>query len=208
MTTTDTDLIAPMLATDIPAGLTGEAFDRFFRHGWALEEKHNGHRLTVQTHQGDVRAWSRPRGRKPALPRKLPPPMLIALRHLGTCDVDGELVAVSGTNSRTPGGVVTKGAQLVYVIFDIRTTCGWSVMDEPYEKRRSILLDHLRKLPDGQQSVSTVLSIVPPTWEVFQAIKAHGGEGAVMKRLSSQYQPGLRSPDWLRIKETGTGESQ
>jgi len=195
--TTEIDApLAPMLASPMTDRLTGAAFDKQFRDGWALERKLDGHRITMSVRKGEVQAWSRPGRGKPALPRKLPPPMLIAMRHLGHCDVDGELVSASGKS----WDVVTKGAHLVYVIFDIRSTVGWSVMDEPYDKRRSILLDHLRQLPNDQQSVSTVVSIQPPTWDDVQAIWADGGEGAILKRTTSRYVPGLRSPEWLKVK--------
>jgi ATP-dependent DNA ligase len=187
----------PMLASPMPERLTGAAFDHRFSSGWALEEKLDGHRVIVNIagNGREVHAFSRPAPNKPPLRRALPPAMLAALAALGDCEPDGELVAPSGK----AWDVVVKGAHLVFVAFDLLTADGISVMALPYEARRALLLARLARLPAGQQSVSTVLSN-NPTWTNVEAIWASGGEGAILKRIASPYQPGYRSQDWLKVK--------
>ena len=193
----------PMLASAMPERLTDGGFDVMFHTGWALEEKLDGHRVIVQVRGtgrfAQVAAFSRPAPNQAPKVRELPPAMVAALATVGDCDLDGELVAPTGKS----WDVVVKGAQLVYVAFDITNSLGIDVMSKSYEDRRGILLDHLRGLVAGQQSVTTVLSN-NPTWKEVQAIWARGGEGAILKRLCSRYQPGYRSPDWLKVKAEHT----
>lgn len=189
----------PMLATAMTEAVTGARFDQMFSSGWALEEKLDGHRIIVQVRSGrkfcDVDAWARPqRGQKPK-PRTLPDAMVDALATMGDGVYDGELVAPSGK----AWDVVVKGSKLIFVAFDILESFGIETMSQPYETRRAILLERLANLPPKQQSVSTVVSD-PPTWAAVEAIWKRGGEGAILKRLTSTYQPGYRSADWLKVK--------
>jgi hypothetical protein len=189
----------PMLASPMPERLEWDAFDARFASGWALEEKLDGHRVIVRVagHGTEVSAFSRPAPNKPALTRALPPAMVEQFGTLGDGEYDGELVAPSGK----AWDVVVKGAHLVFVAFDMLECKGRNVMPLSYEDRRSVLLDQLRPLlaHPKQLSISTVLSL-QPTWKEVQAIWARGGEGAILKRLASPYQPGYRSPDWLKVK--------
>ena len=189
----------PMLATAITEPITGANFDARYASGWALEEKLDGHRLIVRVRAGrkfsEVEAFARPQRGQTAKARRLPDAMVDALASMGDCMPDGELVAPSGKS----WDVVVKGSQLVFVAFDLLECGGISIVHESYETRRALLLERLGRLPDGQQSVSTVVSR-QPTWADIHAIWARGGEGAILKRLSSRYQPGARSADWLKVK--------
>jgi len=190
----------PMLASALrgPVQLpTGAAFDTKFAHEWALEEKLDGHRCLVQLHEGEVSAWSRPQAGHGgvALTRALPAEMREVLRTLPTGLYDGELVATSGKS----WDVVRKTAHTIFVAFDILRIVDLDLTQAPYTLRRSTLLDALRMLPSKQDRVSTVTSNAP-TWAQVQAIWSRGGEGAIVKRLASTYQPGVRSPDWLKVK--------
>jgi hypothetical protein len=117
------------------------------------------------------------------------------LGSMGEGDYDGELVAATGKS----WDVVTRGAQLVFVTFDLLTFQGLDVTSAPYDARRAALLDILRRLPATQSVVSTVTSL-RPRWADVEAIWSRGGEGAILKRIDSRYQAGVRSPDWLKVK--------
>jgi len=188
---------APMLASAMTTPVTGAAFDKQFAQGWVLEEKLDGHRVTVRITREGIEAFSRPRAGDVALRRELRPAIVEALRWLGPGVYDGELVA--------PGGhawnVVELGAQTVLVIFDLLEQDGRSLMANTYSARRRALLDTLRRLPADQAAVSTVESH-PPTWARVQAIWARGGEGAILKHVNSVYAPGKRAGDWLKVKQS------
>jgi len=177
----------PMLASPMINPVKGDDFDRRFG-GWALEEKIDGHRCIAQVRGGEVQAFSRPRGSRAPLVRPLPIYILQELRRFPDGDYDGELA----TNSGKAWDVTRKGERQVYVIFDL-------VQRGTYDERRLALLKVLRLLPPSQEAITTVLS-EPPTWRAVEAIWKRGGEGAILKRRTSHYQP-HRSTDWLKIKK-------
>lgn len=187
---------APMLASAMVDAVTGAAFDARYRIGWALEEKLDGHRCTVVVTAQAVKAYSRPRaGGHAANVRHLPPHIVAELRGFPEGIYDGELVAPSGK----AWDVVTVGARLVFVIFDVLEMSGLDLTDCGYTERRAALLDALGTLRGGQTAVSTVVSD-PPTWARVVAIWKRGGEGVILKRTASTYRPGHRSPDWIKVK--------
>jgi bifunctional non-homologous end joining protein LigD len=186
----------PMLASPMVAPLKGAEFDkRFGGGGWALEEKLDGHRCIAQVRAGEVTAWSRPMGSRAPLRRPLPPAILEQLATFPDGDYDGELVPTSGK----AWDVKRKSERLVFVVFDV----AWSIFEAArgtYDERREMLLEILALMPREQTAVSTVLSGLP-SWAAVEAIWQRGGEGAILKRRASYYEPGRRSPEWLKVKQ-------
>jgi bifunctional non-homologous end joining protein LigD len=85
-----------------------------------------------------------------------------------------------------------------YVLFDLLYLNGKSLLDKPYSERREML---------------EALTIAGPSWQItsshrgegvamLEAAKREGLEGIVAKRLDGVYEPGRRSPEWLKIKTT------
>jgi len=187
-----------MLASSVPKLPHAADFDRVFAADWLLEEKLDGHRCIIRVRDAEVAAWSRPQPGKGgvALSRALPPEMVAVLRTLPTGDYDGEIVNAHGTKS---WDVVRKTAHQVFVAFDLLRIADYDVLHMPYEHRRGTLLEALRRLPPTQNRVSTVESSTP-SWAAVQAIWKRGGEGAIVKRRTSPYQPGARSGDWVKVK--------
>jgi bifunctional non-homologous end joining protein LigD len=90
------------------------------------------------------------------------------------------------------------------MIFDLLAANGTSVTGVPYVERRDLLESILPKLGDAGRWV------VPPRFTDGEATLAAARlmalEGVVAKRLLSTYRPGLRSPDWVKVKRDLTGE--
>lgn len=189
---------APMLASAHTTPVTGKAFDRQFASRWAMEEKLDGHRCVAVVVDGVATAYSRPRaGADGANVRELPAHIGEQLRRFPDGVYDGELVA--------PGGkawnVVERGAQLVFVIFDLLRVEHRSLIGATYTERRAQLLDILAaSLTPNQRAISTVESLTP-SWAAIEAIWQRGGEGAILKRTDSSYRPGYRSPEWVKVKQ-------
>jgi bifunctional non-homologous end joining protein LigD len=86
---------------------------------------------------------------------------------------------------------------VTYLAFDLLQLDGRPVADLPYRDRRQ-LLNPL--IPNATRF------LCPPTFPgddyaaVLAASADNGLEGVVAKRLESRYEPGTRSPDWLKIK--------
>jgi bifunctional non-homologous end joining protein LigD len=112
---------------------------------------------------------------------------------------DGELVAFDAHGApdfplvcermlmRQPGIAVT------YVVFDVLTLDGRSLMNEPYTERRRQL---------EALNLNSVHWRTPETFDdgqaLFDAVCAHGLEGVVAKQKSGRYRPGYRG--WVKIK--------
>ncbi|HWB54003.1 MAG TPA: non-homologous end-joining DNA ligase [Tepidisphaeraceae bacterium] len=85
-----------------------------------------------------------------------------------------------------------------YVLFDVLYLDGQSTLSQPYERRRK-LLEGL-KLAGEHWQMSPM--VVGEGNSVIKAAKQSHMEGVVAKRLVSRYEPGRRSPHWLKIKFT------
>lgn len=81
------------------------------------------------------------------------------------------------------------------ILFDLlREEDEW-LLDRPWEERRA-RLERLVK-PNGLVQLSLVCPDGRPLWE---SVCAMGLEGVMAKRRNARYEPGKRSPAWLKIK--------
>jgi bifunctional non-homologous end joining protein LigD len=129
-------------------------------------------------------------------------PELDVLRALpvGTI-LDGELVAVE--NGLPDFHALMRrhrrqrsGGPVQYVVFDILSRRGDSLLHVPLRARR----DELHALVTGLDGVSCCEGVIGTGQEFFRRMTAAGHEGVVAKRLSSRYAPGKRSDAWRKIK--------
>jgi bifunctional non-homologous end joining protein LigD len=123
--------------------------------------------------------------------------------------VDGEIVAMDAAGRpdfgalqnrmhRTGPEVSRMAAEkpVTYLVFDLLSWDGEDLLGLPYAQRRE-RLDALGLA--GHRWVAT-------PWfpgggaQVLAASQENGLEGVVAKRLTSVYRPGLRSPDWRKVK--------
>lgn len=85
-------------------------------------------------------------------------------------------------------------APVTFMVFDLLRLYGVDLTSRPLAERRSAL----ERIGLGVAGVQ-----VPPTYDDGAALRAatleQGLEGVVSKRLSSKYNPGRRSPDWLKF---------
>jgi bifunctional non-homologous end joining protein LigD len=124
--------------------------------------------------------------------------------------LDGEIVAVDESDRPSfamlqrrmhvndPSAVarLRKEVPILYVLFDLLYLDGKSLMSEPYTRRREMLEE---------------LTFAGANWQVtpshpgrgeamLNAARENALEGIIAKRLDSIYEPGRRSPHWLKIK--------
>jgi bifunctional non-homologous end joining protein LigD len=128
--------------------------------------------------------------------------------------LDGELVALD-THGRpsfgrlqqrmkqtAPSGALLSSYPVVYAVFDLLALDGRATVDLPYERRRELLE---AVVPDGPAwRVSPMLE--GKATDVLSATAQQGLEGVVAKRHGSPYRPGVRSPDWRKVKNDRTQE--
>ena len=96
---------------------------------------------------------------------------------------------------------LAKETPVTYVIFDLLWLDGHSLMDLPYTERRARLAE--LELTATAGACPTTSSATAP---LLAATEQQGLEGVIAKRLDSTYQPGRRTPSWLKIKNVDRQE--
>jgi len=190
--------VQPMLASGMSDKIIIEPNE------FVAEEKFDGHRLIVAVCEGQslfgnaVEAWSRN-----AIERLLPPHIRTALETMPPGVYDGELI-VPGMRSF---GVteLTNSKELVYTVFDVIELLGRVLLMQPYQERREFLDEIFRARPDLQGSVNLASTVnIESESQVkllSKSVWARDGEGLILKRRNSIYQPGKRNRDWVKIKQ-------
>jgi bifunctional non-homologous end joining protein LigD len=182
--------VEPMRAT-----LVRKAFDD---DRWLFEVKWDGFRVEAIIDGADVALRTRNGNDATGyFPDLLGPPTWIEARE---AVVDGEVVALD-PQGRPDFGLLQQrlgrtGAGVVFEAFDLLHLDGRSLLDVPLEQRRKLLALVLRDDP----RVRCAGHVVGEGRAFLQAAAAARLEGIVAKRRDSRYQPGQRSPDWLKIK--------
>jgi len=188
---------SPMLATlgQLPRGA-----------GWAFEMKWDGQRAIATVDDGGSRLFSRNGNDITATFPELAGPVSDALGGREAI-LDGEIVALDASGrpsfSRlqrrmhvlSPTTELRNEVPVTYYVFDVLSLDGKSTTGLPYLRRRAELADLALSRPRLQ---------VPPYWtdvdgeEMLDRARRHHLEGAVAKRVDSTYQPGRRSPAWIK----------
>jgi bifunctional non-homologous end joining protein LigD len=190
--------ILPMLATSAPPF---DSFEHLFEIKW------DGVRALAAVEGGHWRLWGRAlvdySGRYPELEvlRRLPS---------GTV-VDGELVMLQ--NDRPSLSALQRRHHLVrpdrirhasqhtpirYVLFDILSHRGRSLVREPLYRRRCVLTDLFIELDEPLFVFSEGRAGLGQ--DFFAQAVAQGHEGVMAKHQASRYLPGQRSSAWRKIK--------
>jgi len=197
-------LIEPMLATPARVVPGNES-------EWGAEAKWDGARVLAYVSGGTVvlrgRSGGDVTGSYPEVAESLG-------RAAGrrTVMLDGEITVFDGDRpsfallqrrmhvARPAAGLVAV-VPVTYVAFDLLWQAR-SLLRSPYSQRRALL--------DGLALAAEHVS-VPPAFPgqaraLVDASRDLGLEGVVLKRLSSTYQPGQRSGDWLKIRHLAAAD--
>lgn len=193
--------LSPMLATlGSLASLTPTV-------AWRLEGKWDGVRAVATVESGSLILRSRTdRDLTAAYPELAELPGLLANRP---AVLDGEIVAFDA-NGRTDFGLlqqrlgligaaverVRESVPVTYLIFDVLSLDGKTLLDKPYDERREVL-DGL-KINGRNCRVPAQLHGDPA--EVLARTAADGWEGMIAKKPDSSYLPGQRSSAWIKVK--------
>jgi bifunctional non-homologous end joining protein LigD len=182
---------------------------------WAFEAKWDGVRALITVEAGAVTLRAR-RGtdvtaRYPELAG------LGSALHRRQVVLDGEVVASDDdgrpsfsrlqrrmhvTDATTIAARVVD-TPVVLALFDVLWIDGRSLLREPYEVRREELVG-LDVGRGGNWQIGP--SAVGAGQAMFDATLAQGLEGVVAKRMGSVYEPGRRSPAWVKVKHVQSQE--
>jgi bifunctional non-homologous end joining protein LigD len=206
------DRIEPMAAT-----LAGKAFSD---PDWLFEIKWDGYRVEAVVRDGRVKLWTRNlKDAETYFPGFLSPPSWIDAHE---AIVDGEVVALdedgrpdfsllqeriserragTGGGSGGSGGSGSDGSgraagPLVYEVFDLLYLDGRSLLKVPLEDRKRLLRSVIRESP----RVRFAAHVVGDGEAFMAAARSRKLEGVVAKLRRSRYEPGRRSPAWLKLK--------
>jgi bifunctional non-homologous end joining protein LigD len=183
----------PMLATlesEVPSG-----------RGWLFEVKWDGYRAIARIAGGEATLTSRRgndlTGRFPSVARELPR----AVRS-PDCVLDGEVCALD-EEGRSSFSVMQQGSgPLVYYAFDVLEVDGEPLLDLSLRERRK----RLEALLDRRNRTVRLSEVFEDGSALYAAAKEQGLEGIIAKKADSQYRPGKRTRDWLKIKTHGRQE--
>ncbi|MEU5772936.1 non-homologous end-joining DNA ligase [Streptomyces venezuelae] len=202
--------IAPMLAT--PGALPTPADE----HLWSTETKHDGQRALVYL-PGDRTMVIR--SRSGADITAAYPELRGLAGALGDAPavLDGEIVVLdeagrSSFERLQPrmglSGSPAKAARLAaqapahLILFDVLHLDGRPLTRLPYTRRR----DTLKDLVEGGPDWSVPTAVTGHCRQALELARSQGLEGLVLKRLDSVYEPGRRSPAWIKVRNVQTAD--
>jgi bifunctional non-homologous end joining protein LigD len=178
--------------------------------GWAYEFKWDGVRAVTVVREGAARFYARS-GAEITLAY---PELARVGAALDDTVLDGEVVVMdergrpsfSALAERMHVRDKARAARLAatvpvtYLVFDLLRVDGRDMFDTPYGQRRK----RLEQLTIGAPAM------VPPAFDdglaTVSASQDFALEGIVAKRVDSLYRPGVRSPDWIKVKSEETAE--
>jgi bifunctional non-homologous end joining protein LigD len=179
--------------------MASSAQEPFNNPDWIFETKLDGYRaIAVIESTGKARLWSRNR-----LPMETKFPMVAAAVNrlkLRSTILDGEIVALD--EEGIPRFQLLQKwqkrptAPVAYVLFDLLWDNGCDLTDKSVIQRRERLLEIIHPFA----GIEVGGYIENRGIDLFRLAKEKGLEGIIAKRKTGIYQPGKRSPDWLKIK--------
>lgn len=181
--------ITPMLAT-----LVDKPFDD---PGWVYEVKWDGYRALAFLNKGKVELKSR---NNKSFNEKFYP-VHAALKELKMDAIlDGEIIVVGESGTSNFGDLQNwrseADGELKFYVFDVLWLNGNSLMDLPLTERREQLLKIIPEHP--LILVSQVFE--SSGHEFYEAASRMNMEGIMAKKADSDYTPGIRTKNWLKIK--------
>lgn len=192
----------PMLVSERPFDLD--------QRGWLYEIKFDGYRLMAEVDGGAVTLHTK----NGADATKWFPETVKALATLqgGRYVFDGEICALDDLG-RSTFEVLQERARrrrwyegappVVYAVFDLLVNAGVDITQQPLSARKSALVKLFENGVPGILPVTGFDGEGQGTWLFKGPVHQLKLEGIVAKRLDSVYRPGVRSPDWVKVKRKG-----
>lgn len=175
--------------------LAKETDKPFSDPGWIYEIKWDGYRAIAEVEQDNVILYSRNGNTF----NDSYPPVVEALTRLKINAVlDGEVVVVD-ENGRSNFQLLQHydaSFPLEYRVFDILSINGKDICHLPLTERKASLKKLIKKNPVVKYSDH----IEEKGTAFFDAAVKNDLEGIIAKKADSEYAPGVRTTDWLKIK--------
>ena len=188
--------ISPMLAS-----LGDGPFDN---PDWIFELKWDGYRAVAECNGSDIKLYSRNglsfNERYPVIVEQLAKMKLKAV-------LDGEVVLFNEDDrpdfQKLQHYDDNRHLPLIYYVFDIlsvdkKNTCGETLLERKKILKKTLKKNSVVRYSDHVEEKGTAF---------FEEVKKQNLEGIMAKRASSEYVPGVRTKEWLKIKNSLTREA-
>jgi len=172
---------------------------------WLVEDKYDGIRAQAHIAHGQVRLFTR--GLEEATAAF--PEILLALAHLpGPLILDGEILAWRDGRAlafsvlqpriarKKVSAKTIADVPVIFLAYDLLMAGGHLQFEVPVELRRR----RLETLGLPHLAPQTSLHLREEIETHFQAARARGNEGLILKRSGSLYESGKRGGHWLKVK--------
>ena len=188
----------------IPAMLAKETDTPFSKEDWIYEIKWDGYRAIAEINKGDVKLYSR-NGNSflanyPEVATELSVMKVNAV-------LDGEIVVLNEEGNpdfqKLQDYGLNRNFPIHYYVFDLLELNGKKLYSQPLIQRKKLLAEIIKKNPVIKYSDH----IEESGEEFFELIKQKNLEGIMAKRKDSEYYPGKRTADWLKIKHHKSEEA-
>ncbi len=183
------ETLSPMLATLVDKPVQ--------EPGWLYEIKWDGYRAVALCDKKEVKLLSR---NNKSFNEKFYP-IYDAVKQWGIhAVVDGEIAVMNKAGISNFGSLQNWRSEadgtIIYYVFDLLWLNGHNLMQLPLTKRREMLAELIPK--EGLIRMSE--NFEASAEEFLEAAKNMGLEGIIAKKADSEYHPGDRSKEWLKIK--------
>jgi len=183
-----------------------------------VEDKFDGIRAQVHVQNGRVAIYSRTLAEISARFPELRPSLVESPTDV---IIDGEIITARGEEILPFGDLqkrlgrkmisedLLKSTPVVFVGWDLLYATGRVLINDPLEARRARLEDIVRTACGSRQVNLGTLRLsrakrftdIAALDDEFDAARARGNEGLMIKNPSSFYKPGRRGRDWLKLKK-------
>jgi DNA ligase-1 len=183
--------------------------DEFF-----VEDKFDGIRAQAHVQEGRVAIYSRTLDEISARFPELHQPLSLLPKDV---IIDGEIITARGDEilpfsdlqkrlgRKTVSEQLLTSTPVVFVAWDLLYASTRVLINEPLEARRAQLEDLVNVVDSGARTVrlsrATRFSQVAELDAEFDAARARGNEGLMIKDPASFYKPGRRGREWLKLKK-------
>ena len=190
------EYIKPMLAS-----LGDEAFDS---KDWIFELKLDGYRAVAELRKGKVDLYSR---NGLSFSERYPQIVEEIKTLKQDCVIDGEIVLMNDENrpdfQKLQDYEQNKNYPLIYYVFDILFLNKKDLRDLPLVERKEML----KKLIGENEIIRYSDHIEEKGIEFFKQVEKNNLEGIMAKKADSVYAVGVRTKEWLKIKNNHTREA-
>ena len=174
-----------------------------------VEDKFDGIRAQAHVNAGRVSLYSRTMDE---ITHRFPELVEPLLRLPTDAVIDGEIVPAIGERilpfselqkrlgRKTIGENLMTAVPVVLVAYDLLYANGAVLIDESLDERRRILADLVPHFGTIRLSVAKRFNEVAALDDEFSQARARGNEGLMIKSPASQYKPGRRGREWLKVK--------